>query len=197
MLRRLNDVDYEVETPGRRREKKIVHINLLKKWNDPQTALLAIVEGETEQTWEASDVGESPGEGEDWEDPLQEASNLEEKLYSFDSKPTGTDLLPELSPNLDASKREELLSLISQYPSVFNDKPGRTTVIQHEVHVGDATPIHQRPYRVPYSRRSAVKAELDKMLAENIIRPSTRPTHRSCWSPRKMGRCDFVWITER
>ena len=70
VLRQLNDVDYEVETPGRRREKKIFHINLLKKWNDYQTALLATVEGETEQTWEASDICESPREGEDWEDPL-------------------------------------------------------------------------------------------------------------------------------
>ena len=39
--RGLNDVDYEVETPGRRREKKIVHINLLKKWKKKQNALFA------------------------------------------------------------------------------------------------------------------------------------------------------------
>ena len=31
------------------------------------------------------------------------------------------------------------------------------------------------PYRIPYSRREAVKGELDKMLAESIIRPSTSP----------------------
>ena len=41
VLRRLNDVKFEVETPGRCKKKKVVHINLLKKWNEPQVNLLA------------------------------------------------------------------------------------------------------------------------------------------------------------
>ena len=99
--------------------------------------------GEIGQPQEAIGLGEPPGEGEDQEEPLQEANNL---YPSIESKPKGMDLLPELSPIRDASKRVELHSLISQFPSVFNAKPRRTTVIQHELNVGDATSIHQRPY---------------------------------------------------
>ena len=51
VLRRLNDVNYEVETPGRRKEK-VVHINLLKKWHEPQVNLLAVTEPKAEQTEE-------------------------------------------------------------------------------------------------------------------------------------------------
>lgn len=82
--------------------------------------------------------------------------------------------------------------LISQFPSVFSNKPGRTTVTEHQVYVGDATPIHQRLYQIPYSWRAAVKQELDQMLAENIIQPSTSP-----WAtpivlvPKKDGEIQF------
>jgi len=32
VIREVTPVDYEVEMPGRRKEKKIYHVNLLKKW---------------------------------------------------------------------------------------------------------------------------------------------------------------------
>ena len=82
--------------------------------------------------------------------------------------------------------------MISQCPSVFDSKPGRTIVSEHSVFVGDTVSIHQSPYRIPYSRREAVKDELDKMLAGNIIRPSTSP-----WAspivlvPKKDGEVRF------
>ena len=37
VMRRVSEVDYEVQTPGRRREKKVYHVNLLKKWQKPET----------------------------------------------------------------------------------------------------------------------------------------------------------------
>ena len=99
----------------------------------------------------------------------------EEGLYLFDYGITKGELTPELTPDLDTAKREDLQTLISQFPSVFDSKPGRTIVSEHSVFVGDTAPIHQSPYRIPYSRRETVKGELDKMLAENIIWPSTSP----------------------
>ena len=36
-MRRVSEVDYEVQTPGRRREKKVYHVNSLKKWQKPET----------------------------------------------------------------------------------------------------------------------------------------------------------------
>ena len=37
VTRRVSEVDYEVQAPGRRREKKVYHFNLLKKWQKPET----------------------------------------------------------------------------------------------------------------------------------------------------------------
>ena len=64
---------------------------------------------------------------------------------------------------------------MEETPSVFQSKPGRTTIVQHSIHVGDAAPIRQRPYRIPYSCRKMVKRELDEILASGVIRPSTSP----------------------
>ena len=115
MLRRLNDVDYEVETPGRCKETKIFDINLFKKWNDPQVTLLAVSEGETEQH-QVAGMDDPSGEGVGQGEPLQVASDLKEELYPFDSDITEIELSPELTPNLDASQREDLHTLISQFP---------------------------------------------------------------------------------
>lgn len=61
---------------------------------------------------EADCLGELSGEGDHQEGPVQLAGDLEERLYPFDSEPPEMDLRPELTPNLDASNRDELLSLI-------------------------------------------------------------------------------------
>ena len=37
VTRKLTSVNYEVETPGRRSERKIYHVNLLKKWYPAQS----------------------------------------------------------------------------------------------------------------------------------------------------------------
>ena len=48
VTQRVTLVDYEVETPGRRQQKKVYHVNLLKRWNPASdravTALLATLE---------------------------------------------------------------------------------------------------------------------------------------------------------
>jgi len=59
--------------------------------------------------------------------------------------------------------------------SVFHSSPGRTSLVEHEIHTGDALPIHQRPYRVPYAKRELVEKELRGMLEAKVIRPSTSP----------------------
>ena len=51
ILRAVTPVDYEVEMPGRRKERCTYHINLLKKWHPPAPAMLAVssLEGEEDE----------------------------------------------------------------------------------------------------------------------------------------------------
>ena len=52
---------------------------------------------------------------------------------------------------------------------------GRTTITNHTVNVGDASPIRQHPYRVPLAMRDKVKGEIDKMLKLGAIQSSSSP----------------------
>ena len=64
-MKKVGVVDYEIEMPGRRQERKIYHVNLMKKWHvmtsEPQTALLAADSKPLEDADECSSA-----EHEDW-----------------------------------------------------------------------------------------------------------------------------------
>ena len=47
--------------------------------------------------------------------------------------------------------------------------------IKHTINVGDARPIKQSPYRVPITKKEIIDAEVEKMLFQEVIRPSMSP----------------------
>ena len=151
----VTDVDYEVETPGRRKEKKVYHVNLLKKWFPADATRLALTANvEQEQDGEHMLGEDFPSTG----------------VEDTDQASQWMDVTVELTE----PRRLELMSLAEEFPEVFSMKPGRTGVAQHSVHV-DTPPIRQQPYRIPYSRREVVRKELDEMLKAGVIKPSKSP----------------------
>ena len=68
-----------------------------------------------------------------------------------------------------------LKDLTRRYPDVFTDMPGGTDVIQHRVKPTDDTPIHCKPYSLPYAMREELENEVDSMLEMEIVRLSTWP----------------------
>ena len=160
VTRKLTSVDYEVETPGRRSERKIYHVNLLKKWYlCVTTACLALLgtDSETEREIEIPVTG----------------MRLEDNLYSTGESSAVN--LDDVTSNLTVQQQQQLQELMGEFSAIFRETPGRTTVTEHEIHVGDAAPIRQKPYQVPYSQRDVVKRELEEMMAAGVIRPSTSP----------------------
>ena len=85
--------------------------------------------------------------------------------------------LKDVAPNLSTQQEQQLRSLRAEFPSVFQSTPGRTTLVQHEIHLSSLAPIRQKAYRIPYSRRDQVKMEVDEMLAAGVVRPS-----KSAWA---------------
>lgn len=78
-------------------------------------------------------------------------------------------LTKKLSHLTEADKREEIATLLSRYEMVFRDTPGRTTVLEHDVDVGGAPPIKQKPYRVNPQKAEAIRKELDFMLQHSPV----------------------------
>ena len=82
-----------------------------------------------------------------------------------------------------------------EFPQVFaadGTPNGCTDAVTLTIDTGDHPPIAQRPYRLPLTKRRIVDAEVDAMLAEGVIEPST-----SAWGspitlqPKKDGSICF------
>ena len=95
----------------------------------------------------------------------------EEDLYSAIAEAPKVGI-PELAPHLSGGQLVQLQDLLKEYSLVIQAKPGSTTIIEHGIHVKNATPICQMAYQIPYSQREAVKKELDGMLGAGVVHPS-------------------------
>uniref|UniRef100_L7LYP4 RNA-directed DNA polymerase n=1 Tax=Rhipicephalus pulchellus TaxID=72859 RepID=L7LYP4_RHIPC len=83
-----------------------------------------------------------------------------------------------IATDLPPPQVEALQRLLEAYQDIFDfgDRPlGQTSFVQHRIHTGDANPVHRRPYRVSASERSVIQKEVNKMLAKDIIEPSSSP----------------------
>lgn len=136
----------------------------------------------------------SPEELKKWrsEDPtLARARELAQQnfLPLQEQKP---EMIHNQDTHLTAEQKSQLEAVASEFPSIFKSTPGRTSLVEHSIHVGDTTPVRQTAYRLPYSKRQDVRLELDKMLENDIIVPST-----SAWAspvvlvPKKDGGTRF------
>ena len=147
VVERINDVNYRVNVGGRR---GIVtyHINLLKKYN--RSVLFTSVDNEN--------------------------TNVKlEQIFPNDQGESLADIV--ISQNLSSNQRTQLKELCSEYSSIFTTVPGRSTLATHSIRTIDENPIRQKAYRIPISKREAVKQQLDEMLQQGIIKPS-----KSAWS---------------
>ena len=167
VIRKVTPVDYEVEMPGRRGNKNVYHINLLKLWHPAPTDINMACLAQLAQ------LGDDDEDIEDMDIPVTEMP--EDNLYPSGSGAEETSVERVVAPSLSCEQKQQLQQVMGAFPTVFQTMPGHTDVVEHEIHVGDVTPIRQRPYRIPYSRRELVKRELDEMMAAGVIQPSTSP----------------------
>jgi len=85
--------------------------------------------------------------------------------------------LPNLSDsNLDDENNRKFSELLYRFRYIFpKDKSqlGRTGLVQHTIDTGGYRPIKQRPYRTNPDDRKEIDKQVEEMLANNFIQPST------------------------
>lgn len=55
---------------------------------------------------------------------------------------------------------------------VLSNVPGKTTIAEHNIETGDATPVCLQPYRLPHAYRDTVCKDWQDMEENGIIKPS-------------------------
>lgn len=94
-----------------------------------------------------------------------------------------TDRLSRLSKAIrtDHMNREQLdsiLDICKNYHDIFylsGDTLSFTPTTEHNISTTDENPIYIKPYRLPFQQQSEIKAQVDKMLTDNIIKESNSP----------------------
>lgn len=162
VLRKLSEVNYEIEAPGTKRKCRIFHINRLKLYTSNRHDPLAIV---YEPVAEVMDLP-----SDDLEDLICQVSSdaLFDNIQNFE-------VLKEGLEHLEIAQRRDIINLISSFPGLFKNSPGRTNFLEHDVDVGNASPVKQSPYRLNPVKRDIVDKEIKYMLEHDLIQPSVSP----------------------
>jgi hypothetical protein len=147
VLKRLGEVDYVISTPDRRKIKRVVHVNLLKRYLSREMA---------EELMPNVNVVLSG----------KDATTTHDKV-----------LLPDvLLDHLTVHQRQQLMTMLHEFQHVFGEQPGRTTLIEHSIQLVDgAKPVRQAPYRLHPEKLRSVNAEISDLLKAGIIEESESP----------------------
>ena len=125
----INDVNYVVSTPDRRKQRQLCHVNMLKSYHSRDessgepVAQVAVVT--TDDNLTLSDAGDS-------------------LLSNYGNRLNNSQIISNLNPklaHLGHSQAVEVETLIYNNLSLFPDVPSRTDVIYHDVDVGAASNI--------------------------------------------------------
>ena len=76
--------------------------------------------------------------------------------------------------------------------ALSDDELGCTNVVHHSIDTGDIPPIHQPPYRTPFSQRETIAELIANMERRGIVQPSSSPwVSPIVLVPKKDGKVRF------
>ena len=161
--KKTSDLNYIINTPGRRKNKQMCHINMLKEYFDRDSSFPKPI----------TVVNAVPQESNVFEPEVN--SDFIDKSDPGPSELENFDILRNLNSklsHLEPSQQEELKQLIHEYEHLFPDIPTRTDKIYHDVIVEDSKPIKQHPYRMNPLKQKHLQDEVKYLLENDFIEPS-------------------------
>ena len=161
--KKTSDLNYIINTPGRRKIKQMCHVNMLKEYFDRDSSISKPI----------TVVNTVPQESNVFEPEVN--SDFIDKSDPGPSKLENSDILRNLNnklSHLEPSQQEELKQLIHEYEHLFPDIPTRTDKIYHDVIVEDSKPIKQHPYRMNPLKQKYLQDEVKYLLENDFIEPS-------------------------
>ena len=167
VYKKVNDVDYVVQTPDRRKETQLCHINMMKMYHSR-------VKSSDKSSDKSNPVAIVVPEAvvEDTVDSVEKDCHDFFQGVSETVTMTNSDVMADLESKLSHMAPNEtpvLLDLFNEFSVLFSDTPGCTTAIVHDVDVGSARPIKQHPYRMNITKLKAVQDEIHYLLQHDKI----------------------------
>lgn len=98
--------------------------------------------------------------------------------------------------NLSSVEKEKISSLISSFGDIFAKNPMKPTLVkdmQHHIITDETQPVNRKPYRIPHAWHKETENQMNEMLRNKIIRPSSSPWNAPIiLAKKKDGSMHFV-----
>ena len=110
--------------------------------------------------------------------PIQCESNDESDGQQPQEKKQSLDFDSAISNELSAEEHQVVLNLLERYSACFatsTSDRGVTTIVKHRIDTGNNPPVHQPPYKSAWKERELIQAQVQEMLKDDVIEPSTSP----------------------
>ena len=163
VVEKLSPLDYRIRISGK---EKSFHINMLKQY----------VEREDDQEMQSNDESQVCAvslvdlTAEEMED---ECSDGLIETPSVCKSGEGTQV--NINPALSQEEQHQVRSLVQEFSGTFSEKPGRTTLMEHDIKLTTDTPLRVKQYPLPYSMMQAVNDEVRSMIELGVIERSESP----------------------
>jgi hypothetical protein len=173
VIKQVSPVDYLIDFVGKRKSQRVIHVNLLRKYNE-RTEFVGSVGGGDSVPVFSGDVLGGRGVGEvsvtvqaDVEDDM-EATLLDTPVpVDYDC------VLKEKLSHLSEAQGKEMRKLIDSYHDVVSDKPGCLKGHVHKIRLKpDAEPVRLSTYLMSPQQQAKLRVEIDQLLADGLIRLS-------------------------
>ncbi|KAL2103146.1 hypothetical protein ACEWY4_000014 [Coilia grayii] len=201
--KRVTDLNYVISTPDRRKRTRLCHVNQLKPYYErvscdkrkPPCSPAVVTDGDASEvkaelstTVGAEVVSLVTAAHSDSDGRVPTVEVIEGRMRNSEV----LNNLDSFLSHLPQPQRKELAALITVHDDLFPDVPRRTTVICHDIDVGDASPIKQHFYRVNPYKRLIFQKEVKFMLENGIAEPSCSPWSSPCLLvPKSDGSARF------
>nr|XP_046272302.1 uncharacterized protein LOC124073826 [Scatophagus argus] len=169
--KKLSETDYVIRTPDRRRKTRVCHVNMLKPYcarlseptHSPPAKVLPVALTAVLPCYSPQDDDLVMQD-----DPVLCARLSNSQVLSD---------LENYLCHLSGTDKSDILKLIESNHMLFSDVPTQTTVLQHDIDVGDCPPIKQHAYRVNPTKRAQMQKEVEYLQQHDLAVPSS-----SAWS---------------
>ena len=101
--------------------------------------------------------------------------------------------------HLSEEQKEQLQTVLTKFTDVFQTSGsplGHYSGVKHCIDSGHHRPIRSRPYRHPPHLRQIIRDQIQQMLNDKIISPSTSPWSSSIVLVRKKGSNNFLFCID-
>ena len=110
--------------------------------------------------------------------PMSEEEEMEGKEANIEyltNKSTQNFKDIKLDENLKPIQKADVKGILSEFQRTLTDIPGRTDVLEHDIILTDPKPFKVHQYPTPFRAKEAIEKEIETMLKQLIIRPSSSP----------------------